>query len=156
MHAELGHCQPMINTPPPLLPPHLMPPVRTPADVEMLWRRLMGPLGFERPALWTALLDAEGHLLPALQEMTDRADRPDPVSLARLVELQSMLLAEHAAGGSGRVAFLLTRPGSRVVRTADRVWAAGLAAAARAGNLACAPVHLATDEEIREVVLDDL
>lgn len=140
---------------PPLLPPDRMPPVRSQADLHRLWRSLMGPLGFARSALWTVLLDADGRVLPAVQEMTDRPERPDPNLLTMLLDLQATLLTEHAGTG-GRVAFLLVRPGAGWLRDEDRAWASGLLTAAHAVGVPCEPVHLATDERVRVLAPDDL
>ena len=133
--------------------PDDMPPVRSQADLHALWRALMGEPGFATPQLWMVLLDADDRPTPIVQKISDLPYVPDPAMLANLMTVCRGLLDEAIPGGS--VAFLRARPGPQGVTASDRVWATGLADAARERGVACRPVHLANGQEIRAFTPDD-
>jgi hypothetical protein len=56
----------------------------------------------------------------------------------------------------GRVACLPSRPGRAAVTDDDRAWASGLYDACRRAGLPAEVVHLATDEELFPLPLDEL
>lgn len=125
--------------------------VRTQADLQRLWRTLMEPLGFSRTTLWlTALVD--DRTTGVLVEISELPPVPDPEELVGFGDLLT-----HVAHGqpNTRVAILLTRPGTGGPTPADRAWARGLLDAAQAAGVAVAPVHLATDHDVRVISGDD-
>lgn len=138
---------------PPLLPAHEMPPVRSQADLELHWRRLMGELGFGSIKLWWLFFDADGHCAPTTHQVEDLPEEPGPHGLANLMWICQQVLDEVAPGGS--VAFLLSRPGGVGITAGDRAWASGIGRAARAAGVRCHPVHLANDHELRVFAPDD-
>ena len=113
----------------------------------------MGELGFSAPQLWMVILDADGRCTPVVQHIEDLPDTPDPQLYANLMLVCRGILDEVIPGGS--VAFLRARPGPAGLTAADRAWAAGLSAAAHEHGVACRPVHLANDHEIRAFAPDD-
>jgi hypothetical protein len=52
------------------------PVIRSQADLEALWKKLMGPGGFGGLSLWMLLIDDE-IALPQITEITDAIDPPD-------------------------------------------------------------------------------
>ncbi|HET6625931.1 MAG TPA: hypothetical protein VFG63_06040 [Nocardioidaceae bacterium] len=139
---------------PPLQRPEDMPPVHSQADLHRHWRALMGPLGFTRPALWLHLLTADDRAEAMITKIDELPDRPDDRLLTNLLWVCAELLENDVPGG--KVAFLYSRPGSRLITDDDRAWARGLTSAARRAGVPCAPVHLANDEELRVFAPDDL
>lgn len=127
-------------------------PVRTQADLESAWRRLMGPQPFDRCSVWMMLIQDDVPI-PQLTEITD-AESPDHAIRANLAEVLRMLAQRDLDGV--RFAFLVSRPGSDFLTTTDREWATTLYAAARIGGVACEVVHLATAASIRPIPPDEL
>jgi hypothetical protein len=126
------------------------PRIRTQAELEQLWRRLMSPLGFSRHTLWMVVIVAD-RPVPQIMEIVDAADIPgddDIASFARVLE--------RLAGPDTRFAFLRTRPGGGRADTLDRAWARALHAAGRRAGAAVDTVHLAHDHDVLPIVLDDL
>ncbi len=113
----------------------------------------MGELGFSAPQLWFLLLDADGRCTPVVQKLDEIPDVPEAEVLANLMTVCRGLLDQVLPGGS--VAFLRARPGPAGLTASDRVWASRLSEAARAHDVACHPVHLANDQEIRVFTPDD-
>jgi len=138
---------------PPLKRPEEMPPIRSQADLYQHWRALMGELGFAAPQLWMAMIDAEGRCTPVIQTIEEIPDVPDPQTLDNLMTVCRGILDEVIPGGG--VAFLRARPGPAGLTASDRAWAGSLSAAARERGVACHPVHLANDQEIRAFTPDD-
>jgi hypothetical protein len=130
-----------------------MPPVRSQADLELHWRRLMGELGFGSTLLWWIFFDADGHGAPTIQQVEDLPEVPEPQGLANLMRICQQVLDDVAPGGS--VAFLRSRPGGAGITAGDRAWASGIGRAARAAGVHCHPVHLANDQELRVFAPDD-
>jgi hypothetical protein len=138
---------------PRLTRPEDTPPIRSQAELFQYWRALMGELGFSETQLWMVLLDADDLCTPVIQKVVDLPAVPDPELLDNLMTVCRGLFDEVIPGGS--VAFLRARPGPAGLTVADRAWAAGLSAAARERGVACHPVHLANDHEIRAFAPDD-
>lgn len=138
---------------PPLRPPHLMPKVRTLADLERHWRALMGPLGFSERLLWMQFLEADGTATPVLSQITELPALPDQQLLNNLIEITDRLCRDI---GNGTVAFLLTHPGSAGITAADRTWARALARAAQQLGVAMWPTHTADDTQLCPLAPDDL
>lgn len=139
---------------PPLRRPEDMAPIRSQLDLHQHWRSLMGPLGFSRATLWVHFLTSDDRPDGLITQVEDLPDRPDDRLLDNLMSVCGDLLDSDLPGG--RVAFLYTRPGSRLVTDDDRAWARGLRSAARKAGVPCAPIHLANDEELRVFAPDDL
>jgi hypothetical protein len=143
----------MTNETPLLRQPEDTPPIRSQADLHRHWRALMGELGFSAPQLWMILLDANGRATPVVQKIDEIPAVPEPEVLGGLMTVCRALLDEVVPGGS--VAFLRARPGSAGLTASDRAWASRLSDAASDRGVACHPVHLANDQEIRAFTPDD-
>ena len=143
------------NDIPPLLPPEDMPAIKTQSDLARHWRALMGPLGFSRPVLWLMFLDPSGRCDGMVTQVDEIPETSDPELLANLLGICAQVIDSELQPGS-RVAFLRSLPGPRELTDGDRSWARGLLDAAREAGLPCEPVHLATDEAVRVIALDDL
>jgi hypothetical protein len=130
-------------------------PITTQADLEQVWRRLMEPLGFTRTSLWIVFLHADGVPLKTLIEVPvpARMTAPDP-DAPQLLDLLEEWTSSRVPGG--RVAFLRTRPGRGGLDQSDRRWAAALYAAARTAVVPCEVVHVANDDMLVPVPLDEL
>lgn len=129
---------------PPLLPPHLMPPVTDQASLDQTWRALMGELGFATPQLWLLFIDGDRPL--HVLEIKDVPLHPEPAEVDSISELLALV------GGAPSCAFLFARPGSSVRTAGDLAWARGLADVIDNRW----PVHLANDVELRVAAPDDL
>lgn len=138
---------------PPLRAPQDMPPVHTQADLYGHWRALMGELGFSEPLLWFQFFDSDGQCTPIVQQVGDPPEIADTDLLTNLMWICQQVLDDFTPGGS--VAFLLSRPGTPILTASDRAWATSLATAARKAGVACHPVHLANDYELRPFTPDD-
>ena len=132
-----------------------LPTVHTQADLEGAWRQLIHPLGWSSRRFWMMLIDATGTVLPQLIEVDELDHPPDDHELEGgatfLRELVEML---HVPGA--RVAFLVCRPGTGRPGPEDRAWAGALLRMAQRAGVPCEPTHLATDEEIVPIPLDEL
>lgn len=129
------------------------PTIRTQAELERAWRHLMSPLGWAEPALWLMVIGPDDTPVPHLQEITDFPGRPTAEDLEQLGEFLAMVRDVFEVP-EARFAFLRARPGMDDVGPDDVAWARGLLAACRSQGIDCAPVHLATDVDIRPVPLD--
>lgn len=129
-------------------------PIQSQTDLELLWRYLMGELGFSAPSLWVLLLSSDGRPGGIVPKLEDLPDVPDEVLLGNLMTLCGDLLDADLPGG--RAAFLYSRPGARQLTAQDLAWARGLLAAGHRAGVPCEPVHLANDEELRVFSPDDL
>ncbi len=138
---------------PPLRRPEDMAPIRGQADLHHHWRALMGQLGFSRRTLWVQLIGRDDRCAPALVQIEGLEPEPDDLFLANLMQICSHFVGETAT--YGRVAMLLSRPGRRELTASDRVWAARLHRASRLASIPCEPLHLANDDEVRVISLDD-
>ncbi|MCD4526754.1 hypothetical protein [Nocardioides sp. cx-173] len=129
--------------------------IRTQADLERMWRDLMGPLGFSGYSLWLIVLEPDGSTTPVITEITECSPFPDEgPSRAGLVDVLRMLVTEAVPGG--RVAFLRTRPGRDGINESDRAWAAMLYAAAREAGGTVEVVHVANSVMLAPLPLDAL
>lgn len=127
----------------------------TQADVQHLWERLMGPLGFASHSIWVCFVDDRGAPVPHLTQVGDGDDvAPRPQEVAALCDALGHLAGE--LGGISGVAYLISRPGAWGLTEADRVVASQLVAGTRAAGLHCEPVHVADDHEVVAVAPDDL
>lgn len=125
------------------------PVIRTQADLHRAWEHLMQPLGFSGESIWLLFIEPSGDLLPHVTEIAEAVDPPTEAEASGLVEL-----LEHFAGL--RPAFLRSRPGSAAVSAADRSWATALYAACRSAGVPTEVVHLATDEAVVAIPVDEL
>ena len=126
------------------------PLVRTQAELEQLWRRLMSPLGFSGHTLWMVVIQ-DDRPVRQIMEIVDAADAPaddDIDAFARVLE--------RLASSGTRFAFLRTRPGGGRPDPLDRAWARALYGAGRQSGAALDVVHLAHDHDVLPIVLDDL
>jgi hypothetical protein len=128
--------------------------VRDQAELELLWRTLMQPLGWSRSSIWVLLVEADGHPVRQLTEIVDDGTVPDGDQLAGFCEWLASLTDELFPGA--RVAFLRSRPGRGGLVDDDRDWAERLYAAARRAAVPCEVVHVATDTEVVPVPLDEI
>lgn len=124
-------------------------PIHGQADVERLWRSLLGDLGFTRRRLWLVLVCDDGRPVPHLVQVDDVPELPGD-ALGRLLEMCRQVDDECG------VAVLLSRPGRDDLTASDRAWGAALLAAARATGVSCWPLHVASDVAVRVVAPDDL
>jgi hypothetical protein len=138
---------------PPLRPPDQMPAIRTQTDLHEHWRALMGPLGFSDRSLWVAFLAPDGVSEALLTKIEGIPPQPDRQILNNLMAVLQRVLDDVPGAG---VAFLVSRPGPAHITEDDRAWGRDLTTAARGALLPCRPVHLATDEAIRVLAMDDL
>ena len=128
------------------------PTLKSQADVELMWRVLMTPLGWRERSLWFVLVAPEDTPVPHVYEIAELPDEIDPDGHAAAAELWRDLLAEVLPGG--RIALLLSRPGSGGPDRADREIAGGTYAACRASGVPLEVVHLATDDDIVPLAAD--
>ncbi len=122
------------------------PTLKSQADVELMWRVLMTPLGWRGRSLWFVLVAPDDRPIPHVYEIADLPDTIDPGGHAAAAELWRDLLSEVLPGG--RIALLLTRSGWGDPVRADRAIAAGTYAACRAAGVPLEVIHLATDDDI--------
>ena len=130
------------------------PTILSQADLTEAWRHLIRPLGFHRRSVWLLLIDADDRPTPVLTEVTDLPDAPEAEATDGFGHVLSELLQQVDPGG--RWALLLSRPGAHPTDRLDRAWAAALYDTLRSRGLRHDTVHLATDEEILPVPLDDV
>ncbi len=133
--------------------PTLPTTVRTQAELEELWRLLMNPLGFSRARLYFFLID-DDHPVPGLVEIDDLPRSPGPGDVDGFAQFLAPF--DTRAAPRTRIAFLLARPGSGGADTRDRAWARAVHDAARRAGAVCDTVHLATNDTIVAITLDDL
>lgn len=139
---------------PTLRPAHEMPPIRNQEDLCRHWRELMGPLGFCQSRLWIGLIQPDDRMRAQVIQIEEIPRSANTKTCQPLLEMCEHIVGRRGAGGS--VAFLLTRPGSNPMNSADRSWARGLTVAARQLGVSMWPVHFANDVELRVFAPDDL
>jgi hypothetical protein len=122
------------------------PTLKSQADVELMWRVLMTPLGWRERSLWFVLVAPGDTPVPQVYEIAGVPDEIDPDGHAAAAELWRDLLDEVLP--DGRIALLLSRPGSSGPQRADREIAGGTYAACRANGVPLEVIHLATDDDI--------
>jgi hypothetical protein len=126
------------------------PVVRTQIDLERMWRRLMSPLGFEGHTLWMVVIQ-DDRPVPQVMEIVETGTPPDPEDVASFTGL-----LEPLAMAGLRFAFLRSRPGRGRPDANDRAWARALHEAGRQAGAVVDVVHLAHDDDVLPIVLDDL
>lgn len=117
------------------IPPRQSPsdtkPVTTTTELHLLWRRLMGELGFGYRSLWVMPLAPNGKPLGGLQRVEHIPVHPDPKLLETIaLVVKAAAPRRHrkpAAGALPLAAVLLSRPGGPELAASDRAWAAALA-----------------------------
>ncbi|MFC4783531.1 hypothetical protein ACT8ZV_03595 [Nocardioides sp. MAHUQ-72] len=130
------------------------PTIRTQADLEAAWRHLMEPLGFDGHSLWVMFIQADHTPLPHLTQVEETVDPPDAEQQASLVEFLGFFRGEMRGGE--RVAFLRSRPGRGGPGPDDLAWARSLYAACRSAGVETDVVHLATDDQLVPLPMDDV
>ncbi len=136
-----------------MTPPHApRMPVRTSAQLQELWRELMGPRGFTGRTLWLVFLDHDDRPHELVVPIGDLPLAPDPELLTSLRGVVDTLLAD---GTVSAVPMLLARPGDPAMTAADRRWARALRRHLDA-HLGGWPVHLATRGRVQPFGPDDL
>lgn len=128
--------------------------IRTQADLERAWRLLLPPRGWDRSSVWLMFLGPDGRPLGALTEIEDCVGPPAEDVTASLAALLGSVYDDLLPTGS-RVAFLRSRPGRTAPTSDDRAWAHALYAAARAAGMPGEVVHVATDDAVQPVPVED-
>ena len=129
------------------------PLIHTQADLQEVWRHLIRPLGFSRRSVWLLLIGGDDRPTPLVTEVRDLPEIVEGEATDGLAEMLSGLLDVEP---SGRWALLLSRPGAGGSSEADRAWAAALYDACRRHGVPHEVVHLATDETILPIPLDEV
>ena len=129
------------------------PVIRSQADLESAWRQLMEPLGFGGQSVWLLLIGADDRPLPHVTQIEEADDPPTPAQADGFASMLRSLLDDVPGG---RWAFLRSRPGRAAVTDDDRAWARALLHACRAAGVPVEVMHLATDDDLRPIVADDL
>lgn len=129
-------------------------PIRTQADLERTWRSLMGPLGFGGTSIWLFLIGPDDLPLRQITQIEEAVRPPSPESLRNFGAMLRQRSDEFAF--EGRWAFLRSRPGRIQVTQDDRAWARGLHEACRTVGERADVVHLATDEDLVPLPMDEL
>ena len=132
--------------------PRFRPTVTTQSDLEAVWRHVVGPLAFDDRSLWLMQVDPDRQVVPAVLEVAECDDLPDPEMAARFADLLLTLDGEHPGGS---FAFLLSRPGHGI-SAADRAWALFVHEAGRAAGVRLEMVHLATYDGTAPLPPDEL
>lgn len=130
------------------------PTIRTQADLELAWRHLMEPLGFGGHSLWVMFIQADRTPLPHLTQVEDTVAPPTPEQQASFVEFLRFFRDEMRGGE--RVVFLRSRPGRGGARPDDLLWARSLYDACRAADVETDVVHLATDDVLVPLPMDEV
>lgn len=125
--------------------PEQLPPIASAADLEHVWRELMGELGFARPQMYVLFLEHDGQPF-FITHVDDLPARATPLEVRQLVRMFRLVQADDDVG----CAFLVCRPGTATLTPGDRTWARALA------SVTHWPVHVASDEDVRVVAPDDL
>ncbi|MBO0844255.1 MAG: hypothetical protein J2P22_02415 [Nocardioides sp.] len=126
------------------------PVLRTQADVEQMWRRLMTPLGFSGFSLWVVAVE-DDRAVPKVMEFAEMPESPEDDDAEALA-----VILGHLAAPDTRFAFLRSRPGGGRPDAADRAWARALYDAGRAAGVRLEVVHLAHDDDVYPLAVDDL
>lgn len=145
-----------INSEDPIIPltrPERMPPVLTTEDLRQRWRSLLGPEGFGPTSVYLIWFDARGRQLPCVVPIDDLEDDLEPAHVQNL-----MMIADTVAhdAGATSLALALTRPGPATVSPVDRSRARALLAGGQSLAIKLWPLHLATENQVRQLGGDDL
>lgn len=145
-----------LNSQDPIIPltrPDQMPPVRTTEDLRQRWRSVLGPGTFALPSVYMIWFDADGRQVPCIVPIDDLEDdlRPDLVR-------NLMIIADEVSqdAGAASLALALTRPGPVTVSPVDRGRARALLAGGQSLSIKLWPLHLATENQVRQLAGDDL
>ena len=130
------------------------PVIRSQADLEAAWRHLMEPLGFGGHSVWMMFIQADRTPLPQITEIEDCVDPPSEREEAGLTRMLVSLRSEMRGGE--RVVFLRSRPGRGGPGPDDLAWARSLYDACRAAEVETDVVHLATDDLLVPLPMDDV
>ncbi|MCR6030396.1 hypothetical protein GGQ22_02950 [Nocardioides sp. zg-579] len=130
------------------------PVIETQTDVERAWRALMRPLGWTRASTWLMFVGPDGRPFAHLTEIDD-CEGPPPADVAAQLGRLLGHLRDGPLPAGVRVAFLRSRPGVHGIEDDDRAWAATLYAAARTAGMPAEVVHLATDEDVVAVPMEE-
>ena len=84
------------------------PLIRTQAELQRAWQRLLSPLGFSGQSIWMLVIDEDDHPLPQVTEITEAELDGDitPEDFSRL-----LVHLKQAGLDTVRFAFLRSRPG---------------------------------------------
>ncbi len=127
-------------------------PIRTQSDLHELWRALVQPLGWRRRELWSLVIDDDDEPVRQISQLVDLPGELDETASARLAMMMGELLADFPGG---RIALLWCRPG-RGPSDTDRRTTARLYAALAAAQVATDVIHLAADDDIVPLPLDEV
>lgn len=128
------------------------PILHTQADLHDAWCQLMGPLGFSEQSIWMLRIGADRRPIPQIVKIAEADEVPVGTEGHGFPEVLRLL--DDAEPGNS-FAFLRSRPG-RGVTTEDRAWAAFLYDAGRVSGVQVEVVHLATDDEVTPLPLDEV
>ena len=128
------------------------PTIDSQAALEEVWRTLMGPFGFSRRSVWLLRVDDERRVVPAITEIAECEELPDPRHADGLAEVLRLLGQDEP---DGSFAFLVSRPGGGV-DDADRAWGRFLHEAGAAAGVRLEMSHLATDAGVVALPPDEL
>jgi hypothetical protein len=128
----------------------LHPLLNTQADIEQMWRRLMSPLGFSSCSLWLVVVEDE-RPLPQVIEFARTPAAPEHDAAECLAQA-----LENFVGPKISFAFLRSRPGSGRPDANDRAWAQTLYDVGRRAGVRLAVIHLAHDDDVIPLAVDDL
>lgn len=136
------------------MPSDLIEPItiRSCVDLEEHWLRVVGTSEFGRRSLWLGFLDADSTVLPTLVPIADFPTLPDRLLLRNL---RSIVDGVVGTNGVASIVLLICRPGSDVMTSQDRHWAA-LLHAEIASTFSEWPIHLATRGRTQVFAPDDL
>ena len=126
------------------------PVLRTQADVEQMWRRLIRPLGFSGCSLWMVVIE-DDRPVPRIMEIAEMPLAPEEGDAEAIAGVLGELVLEGT-----RFAFLRSRPGGGRPDSSDRAWARALYDAGREAGARLEVVHLAHDHDIYPIAVDDL
>ena len=130
------------------------PVIRSQSDLEDVWRHLMGPLGFGGHSLWLMFVQPDGTPLPHLSQVEDCVRPPTAEEQVNFVALLKTLRGEMRKGE--RIVFLRSRPGRGEAGPDDLAWARSLYDACRAADVETDVVHLATDDVLVPLPMDEV
>lgn len=126
------------------------PVIRSQADLEQMWRRLMTPLGFSTCSLWSVFIE-DDRPLPQITEFTDLPESPDDEIADRLGSV-----LENLATPQISLAFLRSRPGGGRPDPSDLAWARSLYAVGKLAGMRLETIHLAHDHDVVPLPMDDV
>ncbi len=130
------------------------PVIRTQSDLEEAWRHVMEPLGFSGHSLWLMFIQADRTPLPHLSQIEETVTPPTDVEQSRFIGFLKCLAPEMREGE--RLVFLRSRPGRGGPGPDDLAWARSLYDACRAADVETDVVHLATDDALVPLPMDEV